>query len=64
MSFSKPYQKSTGKTVHRSSRKANGSATVGFLNPKRYAQSKTADPYCNRCGTTHPVDAVCGRNPS
>lgn len=31
MSFTKPYQKSTGKTVHRASRKARFSATRGFL---------------------------------
>lgn len=31
MSFKSPYQKSTGKTVHRKSRKARYSATIGYL---------------------------------
>lgn len=43
MSFSKPYQKSGSKTVHRASRKAKFSATVGFFNPKRYRESKVSD---------------------
>jgi hypothetical protein len=40
VSFSKPYQKSGSKTVHRSSRKAKFSATVGYLNPERLRKSK------------------------
>lgn len=44
MSFKKPYQASKGKVVHRASRKAKPSATVGFLKPKRYRKSKQAEP--------------------
>lgn len=40
MSFRKPYQKSGSKTVHRSSRKAKFSATVGFLKTERLRASK------------------------
>lgn len=38
----KPYQKSSGNVVHRQSRKARFSATQGFLNPRRYRNSKQA----------------------
>lgn len=42
LSFKKPYQKSKGKTVHRASRKAKFSATVGYLKGnKNYLKSKS-----------------------